>query len=639
MRRSPTPSFADEGADSPMTERPSDPATNDDGASPANPAPDGAIAADAAPDGLIADAPLDASENDAASLGTTALRRVVEVVEEVGPRPATLRDDAIAGLVGAIGSVPDGMAGAVLAGVNPIFGLYASAVGPIVGGLLVATPLMVVTSTSAAALASGTSVAGFTGDDRASALFLLVLVAGIFQFAVGAARLGRLTHFVSHSVMVGFLTGVATLIVLGQLGSITGTSPTGPNNVAKAIDVVLHPSDIQLVSLILGTIAIAVTVAPLGSVYRKVAPLLAIAIPSLIVAVLSLDTVKTVSDVGAIPRGFSTPQLPPLGLLSVDLITGAISVGAIILVQGAGVAESLPVETAKPNPNRASRDFIAQGAANVATGLFQGVPVGGSVSQTALRVSAGARSRWATILSGLLLIVILFLFGPVVELVPMPALAGLLIVAGLNTINLAEASAIWRTGLVSRIAIVTTFVATLFLPIQFAVGIGVVLSTLLYLNQASTDVSVVELVSHDGVVEERKPGPVLQSERPTVLDIYGSVFYAGARTFARLLPAPEGSVRPVVVLRLRGRTKVGSTFIDVLSRYAARIGAVGGRLYLTGVDDQARQQFIRSGKLDIGGTVWLEAATPVLGESTRLAVDEATMWLTSASAAGEAAPD
>src|SRR4029079_14542678 len=113
------------------------------------------------------------------------------------------------------------------------------------------------------------------------------------------------------------------------------------------------------------------------------------------------------------------------------------------------------------------------------------------------------------------------------------------------------------------IAIVATFVTTLFLPIQAAVGIGILLSTVLYLNQASTDVSIVELVEHDGLVEERKPEPRLQSERPTVLDIHGSIFYAGARTFARLLPAPEDAIRPLVIIRLRGRTKVGATFIDV----------------------------------------------------------------------------
>ena len=567
-----------------------------------------------------------AADETGPDVGTGTLRRVVSVAQRVGPRRATFREDAIAGLVGAIGSVPDGMASAVLAGVNPIHGLYASAVGPLVGGLLVASPLIIVTTTSAAALSGGAAVGGVPVDRRSEALFLLVIVAGVIQVAAGLLKLGRFTRFVSHSVMVGFLTGVATLMVLGQFGSITGTDPQGSGNLAKAIDVVTHPSRIDPVSLLVGIAAIALATAPIRGPLRRVAPLIAIAIPAVVVLVLGLDSVRTVQDVGDIPSGLPLPTIPALDLLSVELVTGAVAVAAIILVQGAGVAESFPPGGGRPT--RPSRDFIAQGAANIVSGTFRGVPVGASVGSTALSVSAGARSRWAAVMAGAFMLLVLAFLAPVVELVPMPALAGLLIVAGLRTIDLGEATAIWRTGLMSRIAIVTTFAATLFLPIQAAVGIGVALSTLLYLNQASMDIAVTEWVElPDGRIEERPPPERLLSGRATVLDIHGSMFYAGAQTLARLLPAPEGTERPVVILRIRGRTKVGATFIRVIDRYAGRLADAGGRLYLSGVDEHVRAQIARSGKLDLGGDVWLEAVTPIIGESTRRALDAAETWL------------
>jgi SulP family sulfate permease len=426
--------------------------------------------------------------------------------------------------------------------------------------------------------------------------------------------------------MVGFLTGVASLMVLGQFGSITGTDPQGSGSLAKAVDVVTHPSLIEPVSLLLGLVAIAIVIAPIRGPLRRVAPLIAIAIPAVVVIVLGLDGVQTVSDVGDIPSGLPLPSIPSLDLLTVELVTGAVAVAAVIMVQGAGVAESFPPDGGRLT--RPSRDFVAQGAANVVSGTLRGIPVGASVGQTALSVSAGARSRWAAVLAGLCMLLILAVFAPVVEVVPMPALAGLLIVAGVRTINLTEASAIWRTGIVSRIAIVATFVATLFLPIQAAVAVGVLLSTLLYLNQASMDVLVTELVeSPDGRVEERPPEPRLASGRPTVLDIHGSMFYAGAQTLARLLPAPEGADRPVVVLRIRGRTKVGATFIQIVDRYARRLAAVGGRLYLSGVDEHVRDQLVRSGKLDLDRDVWLEDVTPIIGESTRRAIGSAEAWL------------
>jgi SulP family sulfate permease len=591
--------------------------------------PDAATAegVDGASDAAVADA-----TGAAVGVGTSRLREVIRLAGSVGPNRSTIRSDAIGGAVGATGGVPDGMASAVLAGMNPISGLYASAIGPIVGGLLVASPLLVVTSTSAGALSGGEAVGGLSGEARAASMYLLVLIVGLVQLLAGFLRLGRLTHFVSHSVMVGFLTGVASLIVLGQLGPITGTDPSGGGNLAKAFDVVTHPSLIQPTSLVLGAIAIGITIAPIRGGLARIAPLIAIALPAVLAYTLDLN-VETVRDVGEIPGGIPLPALPQLSAFTPGILTGAVAVAAIVLVQGAGVAQSFPPSGGRPTqPNR---DFIAQGAANAAVGLFKGIPVGASVGRTALNVSGGARARWAAILSGVFMLVILVALGPLVEAVPMPALAGLLIVAGVNTIKVDEFLVIWRTGPISRVAIVATFVATLALPIQAAVGIGVLLSTLLYLNQASMDVSISELVVRpDGQIEERRPEKHLASNRATVLDIQGSMFYAGAQTFARLLPIPEGAERPVVIIRLRGRTKVGATFIEIVDRYAGRLASVGGRLYLSGVDDNVRQTMVRSGKLDIGHEVWLESMTPIIGESTRRALRDAEAWLVEAEAPG-----
>ena len=133
------------------------------------------------------------------------------------PEKGTIGKEALAGVPGAIGSVPDGMAAAVLAGVNPVFGLYASFAGPIAGGLSASTRLMVITTTSAAALAAGSALAAVDNTERPAALFLLTLLAGILMVAAAILRLGRYTRFVSHSVMIGFLTGVAVNIVAGQI--------------------------------------------------------------------------------------------------------------------------------------------------------------------------------------------------------------------------------------------------------------------------------------------------------------------------------------------------------------------------------------------------------------------------------------
>ena len=138
------------------------------------------------------------------------------------PRERMTRSDVIAGLPGAIGSVPDGMASGVLAGVSPLHGLYASMAGRVFGGLSTSTRLMVVTTTSASALAAGSALTDVAEEDRSAALVMLTLIAGGVMMLAAVLRLGRYTRFVSHSVMTGFLLGVAANIAFGQIPALLG---------------------------------------------------------------------------------------------------------------------------------------------------------------------------------------------------------------------------------------------------------------------------------------------------------------------------------------------------------------------------------------------------------------------------------
>ncbi|HKS69318.1 MAG TPA: STAS domain-containing protein, partial [Ktedonobacterales bacterium] len=176
----------------------------------------------------------------------------------------------------------------------------------------------------------------------------------------------------------------------------------------------------------------------------------------------------------------------------------------------------------------------------------------------------------------------------------------------------------------------STFVATLFLPIQVAVGIGVVLSAILYLNESSAEISVVQMVERpDGRIEERKSPKRLPSNQVTMLNVYGALSHAGARTLERLLPSPRDAQRPVVVLRLRGLTTVGATLIDVLATYAEQLQAAHGRLYLAGISDEARDQLAHSDTLHHSRAARIYEATSIVGQSAREAYADARAWLES----------
>jgi sulfate permease, SulP family len=540
--------------------------------------------------------------------------------------PKTLRRDGVAGLINAVVSVPDGLASAALAGVNPIYGLYSSIAAATVGGALQSTQLMQIATTSASALAAGQAVAAYPVAQRAAAMFLLSAITGLMLVLFGILRLGRLVRFVSHAVMTGFLIGVALVLVLDQLAPLAGLSPQGSNEVVQFADLLAHLGDISVPTLATGLLALALAAGLGRSRLSPVAPVLALVVPTVLVMLLGWEGVTRVADVSPIPRGMPLPSLPDFSLATTGLVLAAIAVAVVIAVQGAGVSES--VENPDGSRGNASRDLLAQGAANVACGLCSGIPAGGSVGQTALNVSVGARSRWSAILSGVWVLAFVLLVPGLVGRVPMAVLAALMILAGLSAIDLHEARSIWRTGGAARWSILVTFAATLLLSIPLAVAVGVGVSILLYVAASASDVAVRALVSRgEGHVAEVAPPARLPSEAVTVLEVYGSLFFAGARTLAETLPSPMGASRPVVVLRLRGRTRAGATLINILDEYADKLREVGGRLYLSGVQPNLAEQLRDAGKLDLEREVWITPAQAVIGSSTREAVAQANAWL------------
>ncbi|MEU5877540.1 SulP family inorganic anion transporter [Spirillospora sp. NPDC047279] len=535
------------------------------------------------------------------------------------------RADAMAGATTAVSAVPDGMATSVLVGVNPAHGLFANFAGPLFGGMSTSTRLMVVSTTSASALAAGSALQDVEPSARPAALLLLTVVAGGVMIAAGVLRLGRYTRFVSHSVMIGFLTGIAVNIICGQIPVLTGSPATGPFALAKAFEVVTHPAGIDLASLLTGLVALAILVVLKRTRWAIAGTVLALAVPTATVMLGGFDGVALVEDVGTIPRGLPSPHLPELGALSLQLVSGALAVAVIVLVQGAGVAESISNEDGRPS--NSNRDFIAQGVGNLASGVFRGQPVGGSVGQTALSVASGARTRWAPLWCGIWMLLILVALSGVVGKVAVPTLAAVLVFAASGSLRPAELVTILRTGPTSQIAIVTTFTATLLLPVAAAVGIGVALSLLLQLNQEAMDLKVVELVPEGDRTWRERPAPkVLPGHGVTVLDVYGSLFYAGARTLRVRLPDPAGSDAPAVVLRLRGRTSLGATFFLVIADYAESLSHVGGRLYLSGLDPEMLDKLRHTKRVDLSGPVRAFEATQRVGESTRAAYLDAEAW-------------
>lgn len=352
--------------------------------------------------------------------------------------------DIIAALINAVVSVPDGLASAALAGVNPVYGLYTSVAAPIGGSLLVSAQLMQIATTSASALAAGQAISSYPPAQRDQALFLLVFLTGVFLVIFGLLRLGRLVRFVSHAVMIGFLSGVAVVLVLDQLAPLVGLNPRGSNQLIQFIDILRHIGQISVPTLLVGLLALGILLGLERTRLSSLSSLVAIVVPSVLIALLGLENVQRVVDVSPVPRGLPMLTLPGFALFTPDLLLSAFAIAVVIALQGAGVSQS--VENPDGSRVHASRDMVAQGVANAASGLLSGIPAGGSVGQTALNVNVGAQSRWAGVLAGVWMLGILFLVPDLVGQVPMTVLAALMVMAGVSAVCSLTASSTSRSS-------------------------------------------------------------------------------------------------------------------------------------------------------------------------------------------------
>lgn len=562
------------------------------------------------------------------------MQQLSDAAQNLKPERRHLNSDLIAGLTFAIVNVPQAMAHALLATVNPVLGIYTLMLALPIGALVTSSVFMNVSTTSALSVAAGAGLAGIPDDQKAQALAALVVLVGLIQLLAGLFKLGFLVRFVSNSVMTGFLNGVAVLIILGQLGDLTGYDSVYTNKVAQALDLLLHLGSVNLQATVIGLLTLGLMVLLLRTSLSKFAFIIAIAVSTLLLAVLTLPalptaasfaSVQSVTDIADIPRSLPDLALPEPALL-LKMLLPAFSVALIGLIQGAGVSQGYP------NPNGkypdVSRDFLGQGAANIATSLVSGVPAGGSISGTALIMSAGARSRWTNIFAGLFVAVIVLVAAPLVEMVPMPALAALLIMAGFQGLRVQQAITVWNTGKVAGTVMVMTFAATLLAPLQYAVLLGVALSILLFVFRQSNKVVVTEIVPAPGGFPEERPAPAaLPSRQLTMLLVYGSLFFAAAKSLEEMLPDVDEATGAVVAIGLRGKAEIGSTFVGVLQRYAEALHAHDSKLMLVGVEPAVHSQLAKTGLLTLIGEENIFLATPRLGEAMNQAATAAYAWL------------
>lgn len=531
------------------------------------------------------------------------------------------RDDLVAGLTGAVAGAPQAMGFALIAGINPIYGLYTAIVSTILGAVFGRSSLMTIGPTNALALVVATTLAGFEGADEIERLFVLTMLTGVFYLCFGFLRLDFILRFVSHAVMTGFITGAGLLIILGQVRHINGYNPVGDTTLLAFFDwlVNLHRGDVA--TTVMGITALGIILAIRRTRLKNAGTLIAIIITSMIVGLLHWESVTLVRDISNIVPGLPMPIVPNPGLIP-ELAIAALAIAILGTIQSASLIGVAPESDEEEEPSDFNRDLIGMGVANVVGGIFQGMPASGSLSRTVINIGAGARTRYANIFAGIFVMMMLVLLGGVIELITLTALAAQLILAATSLINLSRIRTIWRVNLSAKLAMGTTFISTLVLPLEYSIYVGVVLSIGLYLYTSSQDLSVEQLIPLADAHYRVAPVPTTFPHNETIIfSIHGSLYFAAIQRLQAILPDPKTAHHTTVILRLRDASHVGSTALDFFLSYHFALRQHESRLIFTGISPQIHDIFDHTGFSKIVGADNLFDAHEVILMGTTHALD------------------
>jgi sulfate permease, SulP family len=475
------------------------------------------------------------------------------------------RKDLIAGLTVSAISLPQGMAYALLAGVDPRFGLYSAIVVTAVASIFGASSHLINGPTSAISLVVFSALAFFDPEKKieaAEAMFLLGAMVGAIQILIAVFKLGDLTRYISESVILGFMSAAAALLAIGQIGNALGVHDkgTGAQHVLYRLWLTLtkgDPINYKAVGITLATLALAVILRKLVKHYKL--PQFDMLAALIFVAVITYlagwtrpgmggKTLVAVS--GYVPRSLPTPHIPVVKLsLIKDLGSNALAIAFLGLLEALAIAKSIANETRQQFDF--NRQCLAEGLANLAGSFFRCLPGSGSLSRSAINFQAGALTRFSGIIAASVVALAVLALAPLAHYVPKPALAALLLITATRLIDPKRiVYTIRASGLDAGVLAVTAFTA-LAIGLDQAILIGVGMSILLFVPRAAK-LKVTELVvDTDNVVRGKLPDDPRCSAF-VLYDLEGELFFGAApeldRYFAELVRhAQTADVRHIII--------------------------------------------------------------------------------------------
>jgi SulP family sulfate permease len=511
-----------------------------------------------------------------------------------------LRPDLIAGLTVGVVLLPQAIAFSLLAQLPPQMGLYTAILGGIVAALWGSSDQLHTgpTNTLSLLVFSTLVVSATPGSELyIVAAGVLAVMAGALQLGLGLLRLGFIVNFVSHSVIVGFGTAAGVLIALRQLDPLLGLSLPRSDVLTGLINTVLAAPQTHLLTAAIGLGSMALIL-----VLRRINPrlpgsLIALLVATAVVYLLG-ERAAGVAVLGPIAGGL--PSLAGLPLLDLQLLgelsTGALALAAIGLVQTTAVSRSLASQTHQRLDN--NQEFVGQGIANVVSGLFGGYATSGSFTISAVKFRAGAQTRLASIVAALVVLLVMLVAGPIGAYLPVSALAAALIITAYNMLDRAEIWRILRGAPGDAIIMVVTFLGTLFLNLDFAVLVGILLSFVLYVMRTSAPrVQVVVPDADFRHFAHRPDAPVCP--QLGIVEIQGDLYFGAVNHIeeAILHQAAANPDQRFLLIRMHHVNQIDFSGIHMLESLVRTYRDRGGDVFLVRVSSQAHRLMQTTGCL------------------------------------------
>lgn len=511
------------------------------------------------------------------------------------PRWTRIRRDLLAGLTVASVAVPQSMAYALVAGIDPKYGLYSAIVVTLLGAVIPGTsPQLINGPTNAISLVVFSAIASLNLPANANpihAVFLLAMLVGFIQLLLGLFRLGDLTRYVSESVILGFMAGAGVLIALGQMPHLLGLTGKGGGHSYFLYRLWLTLTDVNA-SILWQAIATGLLTMFLVVLLRGARQRWRVEIPDLLPALLGASLLVWALDwqipmTGDVPSTLPTPHLPRLAHLDwVPELTGsAFAIALLGLLEAIAIAKSISARTGHQLDY--NRQCFAEGVSNLGGGLFQCMPGSGSLTRSAINFQAGAVTRWSGIISAITVAVVVLLLADYAKYVPKAGLAGILLVASWRLVDRARLKYSLRASRFDTGLVMTTGLSAIFLSVELSILIGTFLSFLLIVPRAARLQATELVLSGERTVRERRPEDPSCS-RMVILSLEGELFFGAAPELESHLKLLEDRVETgaqVVVLRVKRARHPDMVCMEIVQRFLQKMITRGIPVLICGARD------------------------------------------------------